>query len=263
MDFEAFKRSVNLYLDGELDSASAVEFRKWVETDPRCGAILEREEKLRLLVRETLSKDKAPDTLWAGILRDIRRSDRRSARGYVTGWRSAAAILLAVLIGGGFYFRYNNRDLTRIVEGSIRSHRIYSRANDLIDFRAADERALLPKMQERVRFAMALPSLTRNNLEMMGGRVCVLIDRQAALTFYRKGDNRLSLFTLDQRNVRLPNWGGKEIDGRVVHFLESGNYRVAVWKDGKCVYSLVARLDERDLGKYLAAGFKEVVTRSN
>ena len=44
MDFEAFKRSVNLYLDGELDSASTVEFEKWVETDPRCGAILEREE---------------------------------------------------------------------------------------------------------------------------------------------------------------------------------------------------------------------------
>ena len=55
MDFEAFKRSVNLYLDGELDSASTVKFQKWVETDPRCGAILEREEKLRLLIRETLS----------------------------------------------------------------------------------------------------------------------------------------------------------------------------------------------------------------
>ncbi|MDP6086187.1 MAG: hypothetical protein QGF68_09110 [Nitrospinota bacterium] len=263
MDFEAFKRSVNLYLDGELDSASTVEFEKWVETDPRCGAILEREEKLRLLIREELSKDKAPDTLRAGVLRDIRRNDRASAKTHFTGWRAAAAVLLAVLIGGGFYFRYDNRDLTRIVEGSIRSHRIYSRGGDLIDFRAADERALLPKMQERVRFAMALPSLTRNDLEMVGGPVCVLIDRQAALTFYRKGDNRLSLFTLDKRNVRLPNWGGKEIDGRVVHFLESGNYRVAVWKDGKCVYSLVARLEERDLSKYLAAGFKEVVTRSN
>ena len=79
MDFEAFKRSVNLHLDGELDSASTVKFQKWVETDPRCGAILEREEKLRLLIRETLSKDKAPDPLRAGVLRDIRLSDRRSA----------------------------------------------------------------------------------------------------------------------------------------------------------------------------------------
>ena len=263
MDFEEFKRSVDLYLDGELDSASTLKFQEWVDTDPRCRALLEREERIRLRVREELSREIAPDTLRASVLRDLRRSDRSSVKTYFTGWRAAAAILLAVLIGGGFYFRYDSRDLVRIVEGSIRSHRIYSRAGDLLDFRAANERSLLPKLQERVRFAMALPSLTRNNLEMMGGRICLLIDRQAALTFYRKGNSRLSLFTVDQKNIRLPKLGGKEIDGRVVHFLESGNYRVAVWKDGECLYSLVAQLDERDLSKYLAAGFKQVVTRSN
>jgi anti-sigma factor RsiW len=261
MDYKEFKNSIDLYLDGELDPAATLKFQELADADPACRDLLDREEKLRLLVREELSAEQAPDMLRAKILRGIRREDRRQRRTYFTGWRAAAAILVAILIGGGAYLRYDQRDFSNIVTSSVNSHRIYAVSGEPAEYKASNERDLLPSLQRRVQFAMALPSLAQDDIRMEGGRICLLLDRKSALIFYRRANNRLSLFATDQRDIRLPNWGGKSIDGRVVHFQEAGDYRVAVWKDGQCVYSLVAKLDEGQLTKYLAAGFKEVVAQ--
>jgi len=259
MNYEEFKKSVDLYLDGELDAASALKFQEAVEADPRCRELLEREESLRLRVREELSKEAAPDILWARIRRDLQREDLRHRVASVRGWRAAAAVLLAIVIGGAVYFQYDRRDLSRLVESSIRTHQLFARAGESVEFPAVNERTLLPLIQKRVDFPLALPALVHNDIQMIGGRIGLVAERKSALTLYRKGDNPLSLFTLESRSVRLPRWGGKEINGRLVYFRDSGDFRVAVWKDGECAYSLVAPLREEDLTRYLAASFREIV----
>ncbi|MFQ5914301.1 MAG: anti-sigma factor family protein [Nitrospinota bacterium] len=259
MNYEEFKKSIDLYLDGELDASSALKFQELADTDPKCRDLLEREESFRLRVREELAKESAPELLRARIQRDIRRHDLRQAMGQFGGWRAAAAVLLAIFIGGAVYFQYDRRDLTRLVRSSVKSHRLYAQAADQPEFWADNERALLPLIQRRVQFEVAFPSLAQEDIQMVGGRISLLVDRKSALTFYRRGNNRLSLFTMDYRGIRLPRWGGKEIKGRMVYFLESGDHRVAVWKDGACVYSFVAQLNEGDMGKYLATSFREIV----
>ncbi len=263
MDFQGYRKSIDLYLDGELDSASILKFQEWLDNDPRCRELLEREENLRMKVREALSSEHAPDTLGAGIRRTLRKEEKGGAKRFFTGWRAAAAILLAVIIGGGFYFQQDQRDMKNIVNSSINSHRMYSQAGDLMDFQASDESGLIPKLQQRVEFAVTLPSLAQDDIAMVGGRICILIDRQSALAFYKKGPRRLSLFAVDQKDIRLPSWGGKNINDRMVYFHQSGGYRVAVWKDGECIYSLVAQLEERDMTRYLTTGFKRVIAPAN
>lgn len=259
MDYTEFKKSIDLYLDGELDAPSSLKFQELVETDPKCRELLEREERLRSRVREELSRERAPERLRARVLKDIRREDLRQSLTSFSGWRAAAAVLLAVVIGGAVYLRYDQRELSRLMESSIRAHQLYAEVAKSTEFRADNERALLPLIQRSVEFRVAFPSLAQKDIKMLGGRITLLGDRKAALTFYARGNKRLSLFTLENRGVRLPGWGGKEINGRVVYFRESGGFRVAVWKDGECVYSAVGEITEGDLTKYLAAGFREIV----
>jgi len=259
MDYAEFKRSVDLYLDGELDSESTLRFQELLESEPKYRELVEREERLRLRVREELSQERASDMLRAKILRGIRREDRSRRTAYVTGWRAAAAVLLAVLIGGGFYLRYDRRDLSHLVQNSINSHQMYMTSGSPVEFVASNENALLPKLAERLRFAMALPSLSENNLEMKGGRICLLVNRKSALVFYQHGNQRISLFLISKHNIRLPTWGGREIEGRSVYFQESAGYEVAVWKDRDCIYTLVAQADENQLAAYLTTGFRGIV----
>jgi anti-sigma factor RsiW len=259
MDYPEFKRSIDLYLDGELDSESTLKFQEMMESEPKYRDLVEREERLRLRVREELSQDRAPDLLRAKILRGIRREDRSHRMTYITGWRVAAAVLLAVLLGGGVYFQYDRQDLSHLVQNSVQSHELYTSSGSPVEFAANTENALLPKLKERMQFAMALPSLSQNNFKMKGGRICLLVNRKSALVFYQRGDERLSLFMISKKDIRLPAWGGREIQGRSVYFQESEGYRVAVWKDRDCIYSLVAQADENQLAKYLTAGLREVV----
>ncbi len=261
MDFEEFKKSIDLYLDGELDTSTALKFQELVDTDSRCRELLEREERFRLLVREELSKDRASDTLRARVLKNIRRDDLRQRKTYVSGWRAAAAVLLAVLIGGGIYFQYDRRDLSRLVESSVKSHRIYSVVGEPAEYPAKDERTLLVWLQKRVPFPLVLPSLSGKDVEILGGRVWPLQNRQTALTFYRKGNNRLSLFTLDRRQVRLPRWGGKEIADQTVYLRGSGGYRVAVWQYERCVFALVGELPKGEFVRVLSNVFGSKVVR--
>ena len=240
-----------LYLDGEMDARTALSLQGHVEDCPACAGILTREIDLREVIRDHLGSVAAP----APFKRSVQKALRRQREGWVgfsRPWQVAAAIPILVLVVGTFVL-FERQDLRRIVKSSAMSHQLYGTKEDPPEFRAAKEDVLLPQYEKRLPFEVALPTFTKSEAQLVGGRLCLLNDHECAHTLYQRGTGRLSLFTIDRKGTRLPTWGGKKIGGRTVFFEESRGNQVAIWQEGNFLYTVVGK----DLKPFLTKALRD------
>ncbi|RMG44548.1 MAG: anti-sigma factor [Acidobacteria bacterium] len=108
-----------------------------------------------------------------------------------------------------------------------------------------DRQALLDWFQQRVDFAFRLPA-TRA-AELIGGRLCHLQGRRAALIAYRHAHQRVSLYVFDGRDVEWPEKRLASIDGRRFLVSAERGYNLILWRDRGLVYGLVGDVPHSDL----------------
>ena len=89
---------------------------------------------------------------------------------------------------------------------------------------------------------------------LIGGRLCNLHGKRAALIFYREPKNRTSLFVLDGSDIALPESQLVGIDGKHCVINSRKGYTAVMWKDRGVVYGLVSDGRSADLLQ-LAAQF--------
>jgi anti-sigma factor RsiW len=97
----------------------------------------------------------------------------------------------------------------------------------------------------RIGFAVIPPRLS--DTSMVGGRLCNLRGRPAALVVYRRSENVVSLFMLDGQDLELPREHLVILDERTCFVTSERGYSVVMWKQRGLLYGLISDMRGADL----------------
>lgn len=188
---------LSAYLDGELGLEEERALQRHLTVCPSCQERVKALAALEEAVTRSAETSPVPQTLHAYV----------SALSHPSPWsfwgasRAAsialACALLFVVIGLVNWWwphgeeKSKHEDIAQIL---VADHIHYLQVSDALEIASADPAVLVDWFQDRVPFPVQIPRL--NNGRLLGGRLCSLLGRQAALVFYERGGKRLSLFTL-------------------------------------------------------------------
>jgi len=156
----------------------------------------------------------------------------------------ALASLLLVLLGGLWWWREGEHD--RFLTAALtEDYLLYAGHPNPAEFPSKDAAAVSRWFAGRVDFAvdpMKLPGA-----ELLGGRLCTLADRRAALWLYQSGDRRVSLFQMAAQGLPLGSFRRMTVSGRLYLCSHRKGVSVLAWTSRDVLYALVSDLPEDDL----------------
>jgi anti-sigma factor RsiW len=250
MDCRELERSLEPYLDGELEARELAEVDAHLACCAPCRDLLEARSRARSLVRARLREamgpggeaGRAPEALRARISEALARERRP--------WRRALSPVplaaLAACAAGALVVLASHSASDPLVEEAVRKH-----ARDLplevsADAVAAD--AIPGMLASKLDFYPRPPRFQAPGLSLVGARLSTISDRPAAYMRYQTPRGRMGLFIIDDPGGRVGKAGrAVEVGPATVRVMNSRGYNVAVWRQHEIVYSLVTDLDEGDL----------------
>ena len=251
MDCRELERSLDPYLDGELEARELVEVDSHLAGCAPCRDLLEARSRARALVRARLREamgpggeaGRAPEALRTRIAEALARERRAPWRRALSPVPLAA---LAACAAGALVVLASHSGSDPLVEEAVRKH-----ARDLplelsADSVAAD--AIPAMLAAKLDFYPRPPRFQAPGLSLVGARLSSISDRPAAYMRYRTPHVRMGLFIIDDPGGRVGEAGrAVKVGPATVRMMNSRGYNVAVWRQREIVYSLVADLDEGDL----------------
>lgn len=242
---DEIQRSIPWLLDDELDAEQSLEVEAHLGACAACRALLEREGRLRLVLRRAAASVAVPVSLRSRLHEAMER-ERRGQSGWSKAWPAvaAAAILLSFIWKGG-----SGGVMTGDLDELALRH-----ARDLpMDVVAPDIASVQSYLSGKLPFAVHLPAFGADNAEMLGGRIIELNDHEAAYVRYNTPHGRVSMVvyqdpaTLQLSEVApLYQLGDNQVLVRRVR-----GYTAAQWRAAGLVYSLVSDLPENEFSAVL------------
>jgi anti-sigma factor RsiW len=251
MDCAELERSLDAWVDGELDAREEVEAERHVAGCDRCRVEAERSRRVRLSLRAKLHEamdpamTPAPDALrqriHVALVQERRPLWRRALAPLPLGAMAACAagVLVVLATQGG---------TDPLVDEAVRKH-----TRDLpLEVTAA---SLGPDSVARwftgkLDFNAAPPRFGAGGVRLVGARLSNIQDRPAAYVRYELPRGQLGLFILDDPHRRFGVAGRTvQIGPATVRLVNARGYTVAVWRRDQIVYSLVSDLEEADLAR--------------
>jgi len=220
------------------------EARAHVRECAACRDYFAAAEKWSALLREKSGREEAPALLVEEVVGGIERSPARRSR----SWRRilVAALAAAVLPAAWVAYRLPSE---RFFRALCEDHAHYLDSQSQV--RSSDPSALEAWFRERAGFSVRIPSFESG--ELVGGRLCFLRQRKAALVFYRKNGTPVSLFATDARGLTLGALDRAEIDGVPLRRGSFQGYTVAAFEMRGVLYALVSDLRESELLQWASA----------
>lgn len=233
-----------MWLDGEADErASAI--ARHVAACPICKAHVETVRRLDFASREAGILVKAPEAL-LDRLNDLdaarpaletqtAQSQPVSRRWVFAGMTAAAASVAAVTtIAWRSSTREAGEDLSLAVFGDFATHLDADRDLDLTE---TDARRVMDWFTPKVPFPMPqLASLSE--LDLIGGRLCWLLDRRIAAFNFNHGGKALGLYVADATGLTCQHAALPKVDEPPT-LVTQERLNGAFWRDGDLAHALV------------------------
>ena len=246
MDCHEAGMLIPLLLDDELDGEQSLLLEGHLDGCVSCQKKLEREGELRLVLRRAAERVVAPMALRARIADELSQSQREE-RGWSRWVPIAAAAALMMFLGVEGLFQNSPGDLELVTARHA--------GNLPMDVAAGEWREVQSYLNRRLPFSVRKPALRQpGDMNLEGGRVTQLGNRDAAWVRYRMRDGRVSMFVYqDSRPAEsdlspLYRMGKKQVTLKRMRGLN-----IARWRDGDLVYSIVTDLPASDLRTVLRA----------
>ncbi len=206
-----------------------------------CSRYFQEQREWARTLKEKAGRDEAPTEL-----RDHVEGTMTGKAGAPVGSRkrwglaAVAAVAFAILPliwmnadgRSESFFRYVCEDHARSAAGRT-------------EIQSGDPLTVESWLRRATEYAVRVPSL--ENLELIGGRLCFLQDKKAALVLYRKEERPLSLFQLSEDEVDLRALDRSVIDGAPIWRGSFQGFNVAAFPARGMVYVLVSDLREIEL----------------
>ena len=222
-------------LDGELDPHTALQIDQHFATCSTCSTLLARLERLQAEIAAT-DLDWSIDADLRPLAAKIRRQTGESWWRRPWVWRSvlgtvAAALLVMISLPG----RLVNSTEQQIVDNHVRS----LLADHLVDVPSSDRHTVKPWFQGKLSFAPAVPDLSADGFQLIGGRLDVVAGKPAAALIYKRGQHVINLWISP----------GNGSDGQVTSTNIEGFHLLHWQKDGM-LYWAVSDLNPSELREF-------------
>jgi anti-sigma factor RsiW len=225
--------------------------RLHLEECAACQQFFAAEKSLAVLLRKHAPREDASSTLREQVLSRIAEEQQKAKR--PSRWsflrrRSAilvlALFLLAGLIIAGLWLRSRYaQESEQLASILVDDHARYQTVTTEVT--SSEPEVINAWFRDRVRFSVQPPRLADSSL--VGGRLCNLRGHPAALVFYRKPQNMISLFVLDGHDIELPKEHLIALEERPCFVTAERGYNVVMWKQRGLLYALVSDIRSADL----------------
>ena len=212
-----------------------------------CQAWREREILWRSALKEALPAIDAPlavkERVFAGLAQV--RAGATLGRQRRRFFAAAAALALLGLTAGGLWWRHEETRDGLLVASLAEDHLLYAPSPAPAEFSSGDPGAVARWFAGRVDFAVAVPGIS--GAELLGGRLCTLADRRAALSLYERGGKRLSLFQMPARGLPFGPMRIMTVGSRQYRCGHRKGISVLAWIDRDLLFALVSDLPEEEM----------------
>jgi anti-sigma factor RsiW len=228
-----------------LETAPAMEH---LRECPECRNYFEFQTGWAQLLREKVGTEPAPESLQKGVANLVEEGAGPAARRALPRGRSIAAGVLILAGSAALWLAYLTPSRLFFRE-LCEDHVKYLSAESQVDSAAPPE--IESWFRGKTDFNVRVP--TFENASPLGGRLCFLRGRKAALVFYRKDGRPVSLFQFEEKGIHLLALHRSEVDGVPVWRTSIKGYSLVAFQHRGVIYALVSDLRDSELLDLAAA----------
>jgi anti-sigma factor (TIGR02949 family) len=250
MDCNELERSVDAFLDGELEDRDRAEVERHVEACHRCRSLSQARSRLRSALRAKLREAMAPPAPAGRAPPELRaRVVQALAREHRPLWRRALApvpIATLAACAAGVLVVLASRPDDALLEDAIAKHHL---GLPLEVTTASVGEGMLPAwFSGKLAFKPTPPPFKGDGVKVLGARLSHVREWPAAYYRYALPHGQAGLFIVDDPQRRFESAGREvQVGADTVRLANARGYNVAVWREDEIVYSLVSDLGEQDL----------------
>lgn len=209
-----------------------------------CRQYFERQTKLVEMLKQKVGIESTPEPLRDRIAEMVKkaRAPRLWEQPWMGRWGRFAAAVLVFAALPVVWFAYRLPSV-QFFQELCEDHVRYLSAESQV--RSSDPSVLEAWFREKADFGVRVPKF--DSAELLGGRLCFLKKRKAALVFYSKQGKPVSLFQFNGRGIILGVLDRAEIDGASLWRMSFKGYSLAAFENRGVIYALVSELRESEL----------------
>jgi anti-sigma factor RsiW len=220
------EQRLHAYLDGELGATEAIEFERRLAEDSELRAGLVELRAMSERIRNQARYHEAPPPLRAQVLGQIRRQAPRRPGRIALWWTSLAAGAAVAAMAAWFapaLIRSGAWDPR--VEEVLDDHLRATLGTHWVDVASSDHHTVKPWLSARLGFSPAVPDLSDQGFELLGGRIDVLDAKPVATLVYRRRQHMISVFVWPGE----PGTARASIERRGYHIVRFGRAGMSYW----------------------------------
>ena len=208
-----------------------------------CREHYRAQEEWSRSLRAKAGSEPAPDALRTLVGRMVAEAATVSAGklGTRRQWAMAAlagCIVLAAVVWAGSY-----AGSRLFFQSVLEDHARYTASQPEIT--ASEPREIESWFHGQAGFGVRIPAI--DNARLLGGRLCDLRGRRAALVFYRRSERPVSMFLLNDRGISMAALDRWKIDGEPLWKTAWQGYSLAAFRERGLLYVVVSDLREAEL----------------
>ncbi len=260
MTCERIEPLLGAYSDGACRDAEACEVHRHLETCAACRRRLAELDEIRSMLRLEVAGETAPSGLWASVGRALDEEDRTGAarkgatrsvpRLRPLALAASVMLMVAITLSGSWWPTGGAEAVVREPVNDFVTYRLSHRA---LDIASRDPRANARWFEGKIAFRLPAIETKVAGFELLGSRLCWLLDRRLSALTYQKDGRLLSLYVMSGAGLRLPVATFEPAArGEVsVHHMDA--LVSVIWRRDGLVYALVSDLPVRELLPFAAA----------
>jgi len=246
MSCERSSAQLYLYLDGELAPPEAAEMAQHLQTCHACQGEVAAHRRLQALLRTALSEDEVPERLWTTIhLRLAQEAQTTTSRPAGQPRRrlwhrlgALAALLLVALTVRLWLTPTVPVVVQEVVDSQIRARLMRAPYTQV----PATPEAIRGWFDDRVDFAVLVPTLPQARYTFLGTRLNYFLNRRVAELAYASDGHVLSFVMFADTGITLSAMAPRRVGTRTVYVQTYKGYTTVFWPDGTLFCGLVSDL---------------------
>lgn len=257
-DCKTFEADFDDYRDNQLDDQRHQQITNHLRGCSACRKHIDQDAMIEQSIRDEASAWTAPEHLWARIkasadAETVPDGNRLKPQSWV-----AAAILVFVLVIGGFNISQQsnvelaNNEADTVASTLVSEFHTFVISRRQLDYTNNKPAAIRQWLVNKVDFRVPMP-VQAEQLSLAGGRLCNMFDQRVASYMYQSGDAWVSLYIMKSTADEI---GGKMTKGIGKDLMHQG-YGYIDWEREGLHYSLVGDIPVEQL-RQIAKSFYSI-----
>lgn len=164
----------------------------------------------------------------------------------------AASLLIMMALPAGLTWQRMNQ-ANSIIAAPIHDFSTYRDSGRNLDVTSQDPTTIRSWFASRLTFEAPKLEAEVAGFELVGGRLCWLLERRLSAFSYRRGDQSLAVYVMTAHDIALPSSTYDPELGISLSTHEVDGLRTMIWQKGELVYTVVSDIPKQDMSIFLAA----------